>query len=119
MPKILIIDDAHIIHMRLRQILAGVKCECFTADDGIEGVEMCKEIKPDLVTLDITMPRLNGLETLKKIIEVAPSMKIIIISAMGQKQLVLQALELGARDFIVKPFDKERVLETVQKILNA
>jgi len=75
------------------------------------------ELRPDLVTMDITMPRMDGITAIKKIIEADPSAKIVVCSAMGQKALVIEALNAGAKDFIVKPFQAERIIDAVQKVI--
>ncbi len=118
MKKILIIDDMAIMRSRLGQLLrkAGYSIGG-EAEDGKEGVSMYKEISPDLVTLDISMPEQNGIETLKQILEYDENGKILIVSAVGQKQMILQALECGAKSFISKPFTEEDFMEEVKKIL--
>src|SRR5690625_1334774 len=89
------------------------------AENGEEAIELYKQTSPDIVTLDITMPVMDGLQTLRKLIEMDQDAKIIMCSAMGQQKLVVEAIELGAKDFIVKPFDEARVIETVNNILQA
>jgi two-component system chemotaxis response regulator CheY len=86
------------------------------AGDGKEAVELYKELKPDMVTMDITMPRMDGITAIKEIMKIDPNAKIIVCSAMGQKPMVIEALSAGAKDFLVKPFDAERVVESLRKI---
>jgi two-component system chemotaxis response regulator CheY len=87
------------------------------AQNGNEAVEMYQELKPDLVTMDIVMPEKNGIEALKQIVSVDSGAKIVICSALGQETLIMEALEAGARDFIVKPFKPPKVIEVAQKVL--
>ena len=87
------------------------------AKDGVEAVELYKELKPDLVTMDITMENMNGIEAVKQIIALDPDAKIIMVSALGQEDFVKEAIKVGASDFIVKPFDAERLKEAVGNVL--
>src|SRR5690625_1522897 len=89
------------------------------ADNGKEGVELYKQTNPDIVRLDITRPVMDGLQALQQIIEYDASAKVIMCSAMGQQKLVVEAIELGAKDFVVKPFNEHRVIETVNQILQS
>lgn len=116
MYKGMIVDDAAIMRMRLRDILDPhfeIVCE---AEDGEEALKNYVESRPDFITLDITMPRLNGIETLKKLVSDYPEAKVVIVSAVGQKKLVFEALSSGAKDFIVKPFDPERVKQSIFRL---
>jgi len=102
--------------MSLRNILEKNGYEIAAeAEDGNQAVEKYEEVNPDLVTMDITMPNMDGITAIKKILEKDPEAKIIVVSAMGQKALVIEALNSGAKDFIVKPFQPDRILEAVQK----
>lgn len=116
--NILIVDDAAFMRMMVKDILIK---NGFTivgeAQDGIEAVEKYKELSPDLVTMDITMPEMDGIAALKQIKEINPDAKIIMCSAMGQQAMVIDAIQAGAKDFIVKPFQAERVIEAIQKVL--
>lgn len=117
--KILIVDDAAFMRMMIKDIL--VKND-FTivgeAQDGVQAVEKYKELTPDLVTMDITMPEMDGIAALKKIKEINPDAKVIMCSAMGQQAMVIDAIQAGAKDFIVKPFQAERVIEAILKALD-
>jgi two-component system chemotaxis response regulator CheY len=114
--KVLIVDDTAFMRMMLKTIITGKGYEVVgEAQDGIEAVEKYKELKPDIVTMDITMPRMDGIEAIKEIMKMDPDAKIIVCSAMGQKTLVIDALKLGAKDFIVKPFDADRVIEAISR----
>jgi two-component system chemotaxis response regulator CheY len=87
------------------------------AEDGQVAVEKYRELRPDLVTMDITMPRMDGITAIKKIMEIDSQAKIVVCSAMGQKALVIEALNAGARDFIVKPFQADRIINALQKVV--
>ena len=114
--KILIIDDAAFMRMMIKDILTKNGYEIAgEAENGQKGIEKFKDCNPDLVTLDITMPEMDGLTALKKIKEIDSNAKIIMCSAMGQQAMVIEAIQNGAKDFIVKPFEADRVLEAVKK----
>lgn len=116
--KVLITDDTAFMRMTLRNILEKNGYEVVgEAEDGQVAVEKYGELRPDLVTMDITMPRMDGITAIKKIMELDPQAKIVVCSAMGQKALVIEALSAGARDFIVKPFQAERIINAIQKVM--
>jgi Response regulator containing CheY-like receiver, AAA-type ATPase, and DNA-binding domains len=116
--RILLVDDAMIIRMILRKILVQAGFEVAgEASTGAEGVRKYRELKPDLVTMDITMPEMGGINALKAIREFDPHAKVVICSAMSQKSLIIEAMEAGAVNFITKPFDEEKVIETISKAL--
>ncbi|MDE6607739.1 MAG: response regulator [Lachnospiraceae bacterium] len=116
--NILICDDAAFMRMMIKDILTkngyNVAGE---AENGARAVEKYNELKPDLVLMDITMPEMDGIQALKKIRENDPSALIIMCSAMGQQAMVIESIQAGAKDFIVKPFQADRVLEAVQKVV--
>jgi two-component system chemotaxis response regulator CheY len=116
MHRGLIVDDAMIMRMRLREILEKEFSIVAEAANGQEALGLYAEYKPDFVTLDISMPQLNGIDALKTLLETQPEAKIVIVSAVGQKQIVFEALGLGAKDFIIKPFEAERVLKSVRRL---
>ncbi|HEX6923403.1 MAG TPA: response regulator [Bacillales bacterium] len=117
--KILIVDDAAFMRMMIKDILTKNGFEIAgEASDGNEAVEKFKETNPDLVTLDITMPEVDGLTALKEIKKLDANAKVIMCSAMGQQAMVIDAIQAGAKDFIVKPFQAERVIEAIQKALD-
>ncbi|WP_284139961.1 MULTISPECIES: response regulator [unclassified Virgibacillus] len=117
--RILIVDDAAFMRMMIKDILVKNGFEVVgEAQDGAQAVEKYNELKPDLVTLDITMPEMDGITALKTIKESHPDAKIIMCSAMGQQAMVIDAIQAGAKDFIVKPFQADRVIEAIQKALN-
>ena len=116
MYKGIIVDDAAIMRQRLRAILEHDFEIVAEASNGKEGMEAYSKFVPDFLTLDISMPEMNGLDALKKIITGHPDAKIIIVSAVGQKQIVFEALSMGAKDFIIKPFEPERVHKSVKRL---
>jgi len=117
--NILIVDDAAFMRMMVKDILVK---NGFTvvgeAQDGMEAIEKYKELSPDLVTMDITMPEMDGITALKQIKEINSGAKVIMCSAMGQQAMVIDAIQAGAKDFIVKPFQAARVIEAIQKALD-
>lgn len=118
--RILVVDDAAFMRMMIKDILGKNGYEVVgEAADGAEAIEKYKELSPDLVTLDITMPEMDGITALKGIKSVDAKAKVIMCSAMGQQGMVLDAIQAGAKDFIVKPFQADRVLEAIKNTLNA
>lgn len=116
--KVVVVDDASFMRMMLKDILSKNGFEVVgEAENGIEAIAKYTELKPDLVTMDITMPELDGVEAVKKIKEINPEAKIVMCSAMGQKAMVIEAIQAGATDFIVKPFQADRVIEAATKAL--
>lgn len=115
---ILIVDDAAFMRMMIKDILSKNGFDIVgEAENGLKAVEKFSELNPDLVIMDITMPELDGIEAVKKIRTIDDSAKIIMCSAMGQQAMVIEAIQAGAKDFIVKPFQPERVLEAVNKAI--
>ena len=118
MANILIVDYAAFMRMMIKDILSK---NGFTvvgeAENGLRAVEKYKELSPDLVIMDITMPEMDGIQAVKQIKSLDPSAKIIMCSAMGQQAMVIESIQAGARDFIVKPFQAERVIEAVKKVV--
>lgn len=116
MAKILIVDDAAFMRMMLKDILTKGGHEIVgEAENGKVALDRYKDLSPDLVTMDITMPTVNGIDAVKAIKAYDANARVIMCSAMGQQAMVIEAIQAGARDFVVKPFQKERVLEAVQK----
>ena len=116
--NILICDDAAFMRMMIKDILTkGGYNVVGEAENGIKAIEKYKELKPDLVLMDITMPEKDGLEALKGIRADDPVANVIMCSAMGQQAMVIDAIQSGAKDFIVKPFQADRVLEAVKKVV--
>ncbi|CAM3142106.1 response regulator [Paenibacillus lupini] len=116
--RILIVDDAAFMRMMIRDILTKNGYEVVgEAQDGAQAVEKYKELKPDLITMDITMPEMDGISALKEVKKLDPNAKVIMCSAMGQQAMVIDAIQAGAKDFIVKPFQADRVIEAIKKTL--
>ncbi len=116
--NILICDDAAFMRMMIKDILTkngyNVAGE---AENGLKAVEKFKEVNPDLVLMDITMPEMDGIQALKEIKKADPGALVIMCSAMGQQAMVIESIQAGAKDFIVKPFQAERVIEAVKKVV--
>lgn len=118
MAKIMLVDDAAFMRMMVKKALTESGYSDFVeAQDGAEAVQKYESEKPDMVIMDITMPNMDGLQALKKIRENDPSAKIVMCTAMGQESMVVDAIKSGAKDFIVKPFNAERVVSTVKSIV--
>jgi len=117
MPKIMVVDDAAFMRMRCSKMLCEKGYEVVEAADGLEALEKYREHTPDAVLLDITMPNLDGLATLKRLMAMDSQARVAMVTAMGQQSMVIDALKSGARDFVVKPFDADRVLAAVEKLL--
>ena len=116
--NILICDDAAFMRMMIKEILTKNGYTVVgEAENGAKAVEKYAELKPDLVLMDITMPEMDGIQALKKIKEADPSATVIMCSAMGQQAMVIESIQSGAKDFIVKPFQADRVLEAVRKVV--
>ncbi|MEH7882762.1 response regulator [Bacillus sp. JJ1609] len=117
--RILVVDDAAFMRMMIKDILSKNGFEVVAeAADGMQALEKYKELQPDLVTMDITMPEMDGITSLKEIKKVNPNAKVIMCSAMGQQAMVIDAIQAGAKDFIVKPFQADRVIEAISKALS-
>jgi len=117
--KILVVDDAAFMRMMLSDHLTKAGFEVVGhAENGAVAIVKYKELKPDMVTMDITMPEMDGIQAVKEIRKIDPSARIVMCSAMGQQQMVMEAIQAGARDFIVKPFDVTRVVQAVTKALS-
>ncbi|MEO0255156.1 MAG: response regulator [candidate division WOR-3 bacterium] len=119
-PRVLIVDDAQFMRKLLADILKKGGYEiCGEASNGEEAVRLYRELKPDIVTMDIVMPDKSGIDAVREIISFDPHAKIIMVSAMGQQPLVLEAIQAGAKDYIVKPFQPARVLEAVERVIKS
>ena len=116
--RVLIVDDAVFMRNMIREILAGAGFEVAgEASNGLEAVERWRELRPDVTTMDIVMPFRSGIEATREIVDQDPSAVVVMCSALGQESLVMEAIEAGASDFIVKPFKPEEVLGVVKKVL--
>ncbi|OIK10999.1 two-component system response regulator [Bacillus sp. MUM 116] len=118
MARILIVDDKSLMRNTLKTILNKTEHVVVgEAETGLEAVQLYKELKPDLVTMDITMPEMSGIDAIKSIRQDFPEARVIMCSAMGQQKIIMEAIEAGAKDFIVKPFDDCRVMEALNRAL--
>jgi two-component system chemotaxis response regulator CheY len=118
MARVLIVDDAAFMRKMLSDALTGGGHEVVgEAGNGVEAVERFQELRPDLTTLDITMPEKDGIQALKEILTFDPAARVVMCSALGQESKVLESIKAGAKDFVVKPFQADRVLEAVGKAL--
>jgi len=116
--KVLIVDDAAFMRMVIKDILTKNGYEVVgEAVDGEDGVQKYKDLKPNLTFMDIVMPKMEGIDALRAIMEYDPDAKVVMCSSIGQQAVVSDAITIGARDFIVKPFDAVKVLEVIQKVL--
>ena len=116
--NILICDDAAFMRMMIKDILTKHGYNVVgEAENGLKAVEKYSETKPDLVLMDITMPEMDGIQALKKIKELDSGATVIMCSAMGQQAMVIESIQAGAKDFIVKPFQADRVIEAVKKVV--
>ncbi len=118
MAKILIVDDAEFLRVRISKMLSSEGFEIIEAENGALAVEHYKADQPDLVLMDITMPEMDGLSALKAIRAIDAKAQVIMLTALGQESVVLEAIRSGARDFIVKPFDRDRVMGAISKLLS-
>lgn len=119
MAKVLIIDDAAFMRLSLKSMLERNGFEVVgEAENGEVGIVKYKEVSPDIVTMDVTMPKMDGVQTLKLIKEYDPKARVVMVTAMGQEQIVKQAVLSGAKSFIVKPFKEDRLVETLKKVLS-
>ncbi len=115
---VLIVDDAIFMRTMIGDILKQAGFEVIgEASSGVEAVQKYKELEPDLVTMDIVMPDMGGIDAVREIMKEDPDARILMCSAMGQQGLVVEAIQAGARDFVVKPFQPSRVIEAVQRLL--
>ncbi len=117
MAKVMVVDDAKFMRVRLSKLLSGHGFEVVEAENGEEAVQVYKAEHPDAVLMDITMPQKTGIEALAEIRGFDPQAKVIMLTALGQESMVVQAVQAGARDYVVKPFDPDRVMLALKKVL--
>lgn len=117
MPRILIVDDAEFLRVRLTKMLDTDGYEVYQAENGAKAVATYREVRPDVVLMDVTMPEMDGLTALKEIVSFDPRARVVMLTALGQESVVLEAVKSGARDFVVKPFEHERVRKAISKLL--
>lgn len=118
MAKILVVDDAEFLRLRISKMLIGDGHEVIEAENGVQAVNMYQTAKPDVVLMDITMPEMDGLTALKQIRAQDPKAKVVMLTALGQESVVLEAIKSGAKDFVVKPFERDRVMGAINKLIN-
>jgi two-component system chemotaxis response regulator CheY len=119
MAKVLIVDDAEFLRMRISKVLLANGHTVVEADNGLNAVSTYTSARPDVVLMDITMPEMDGLMALKEIKALDPQARVVMLTALGQDSVVLEAMRFGALDFLLKPFESNRVLSTVNKALSA
>ena len=117
MAKVLLVDDAAFMRMRCARLLQEEGHEVVEASNGREAVDVYQTAHPDAVLMDITMPEMDGLEALRAIRTIDPDARVAMLTAMGQQAIVIEAIKSGARDFVVKPFERERVLSAIAKLV--
>lgn len=115
-----VVDDAVFMRTLLKKMIEEVDGYTVVGEgsNGYDAIDLAKLYQPDVMTLDITMPDLDGLNAIEDILKFSPETKIIMVSAMGQQAMVIEAIKLGARDFVVKPFEKDRVLQAIKNVMN-
>jgi two-component system, chemotaxis family, chemotaxis protein CheY len=117
MAKILVVDDAEFLRVRITKMLTADGFEVVEAENGLKAIEAFKANKPDMVLMDITMPEMDGLSALKELRKIDPNAKVVMLTALGQESVVLEAVKSGAKDFVVKPFERDRILSAINKLL--
>ncbi len=117
MPKVLLVDDAAFMRMRCAKLLTENGYSVDEAENGQEAVEKYAKIKPDLVLMDITMPVMDGLTAVAEIKKIDPEAKIVMCSALGQQNTVMSAIKAGAKDFIIKPYQSDKILTTIKRFV--
>lgn len=119
MPTVLVVDDAVFMRATIKRMLEHHQFEVIgEASNGQEAVEMYRKLLPDVVTMDITMPRMTGIEAVKIITREFPDAKIVMVTALGQQKLIVEAIESGAKDFITKPFDPDQIVHVLKNVTN-
>ncbi len=117
MTKILVVDDAQFLRLRITKLLSLSGYDTVQAENGRQAVDVYSSAHPDVVLMDVTMPEMDGLAALKAIRTLDPNARIVMLTALGQESIVLEAIRAGAKDFVVKPFEPERVLGAIHKII--
>lgn len=118
--RFVVVDDAAFMRTLLKKMIEEVEGYTIVGEgaNGLQAIEQAKLHKPDIMTLDITMPEMDGLQAIGDILKYSPNTKIIMVSAMGQQSTVIEAIKIGAKDFIMKPFEKSRVLQAIKNVLD-
>ena len=117
MARVLLVDDAAFMRMRCGRLLTENGHEVFEAENGQEGISQYFSIRPDVVLMDITMPVMDGIAALKEIIKRDPDARVVMCSASGQKSMVIESIRSGAKDFVMKPYEPDRILAAIDKLL--
>lgn len=118
MYKLMIVDDSNVIRNRIERNMAFVNIDVVAlAEDGVQAVEMYKKYRPDIITMDLTMPNMDGLECIRQIRAINPNVSILVISAIADRSTGLRSLQLGARGFIFKPFNDEQLINALKKLI--
>ncbi len=118
MPTILVVDDAAFMRIRCVKLLTENGYDVVEAENGAQALKVYQEVRPDGVLLDITMPEMDGLTALKELRKIDPDARVAMVTAMGQQSIIIDAIRSGARDFVVKPFERDRVLSALSKMLD-
>ena len=119
MKKVLIVDDAVFMRVVLKNILLKEGYDIVgEASNGLEAIEKYKELKPDVITMDITMPEMDGIVALQELVKIDSEVKVCMVSAMGQEKIIIESIRKGAKDFIVKPFNQEDVLSKIGNMIS-
>lgn len=120
MTTVLVVDDAMFMRATMRRMLEEHQFEIIgEAANGIEAIEQYKKLQPDLVTMDITMPGISGIEAVQEIIAIDPLAKIVMVTALGQQKLIVDALDAGAKDFLTKPFDPNQLVQVLRNVIDS
>lgn len=119
--KFLIVDDASFMRIVLKDILVshGLASQIYEAGDGLAAVEAYKQFQPDVVTMDVNMPKADGIQALQSILRINPRAKVVMVTAVDQKHIVQDAMKAGARDYVVKPFDRANVALVINKVIRS
>lgn len=117
MAKILVVDDAQFLRLRITKMLTQSGHDTLEAENGRQAYDLYTNVRPDVVLMDVTMPEMDGLAALKQIRAFDPNARVVMLTALGQESIVLEAIRAGAKDFVVKPFEPGRVLSAIQKII--
>ena len=117
MPTVLVVDDTAFMRSVIREILSSEGFEVAEAENGKAALEIYENIRPDVVTLDIIMPGMDGIEVLKRLKEIDPNVRVIMCTALGEEQILKRAIKMGAKGYVVKPFQPDKVVEEVKKVL--
>ena len=116
MKKVLVVDDAAFMRITIKNMLSKNGFEIVgEAENGLQAIQKCSELKPDIITLDITMPEVSGIDALREIVKISPQTAVVMVSAMGQESMVKEAVVLGAKGFVVKPFKEEVIMAALAK----